>query len=170
MDEAQQADPLILNKSTFFKSFNEVGEYVVRVIVSDMKGGVSSRNIILKVGDYQSSLTSSVSGTVRSGKGYIQGARVVASPAEVIEHTISLSGNQRDWQLPTGKNNPHNFVIDGVSSPDLVFRRGEIHRFKFDVSTDGFPLSFFDHPPVSTKSPIETSSSARPRMRSSNPS
>jgi hypothetical protein len=146
VDEAQQTDPLILNKSTFFKSFNEVGEYVVRVIVSDMKGGVSSRNIILKVGDYQTSLTSSVSGTVRSGKGYIQGARIVASPAEVIEHTISLSGNQRDWQLPTGGNNPHNFVIDGVSSPDLVFRRGEIHRFKFDVSTDGFPLSFFDHP------------------------
>ena len=33
-----------------------------------------------------------------------------------------------------------------MDSPHLTLRRGEIHRFKFEASADGMPLSFFDHP------------------------
>ena len=130
----------------FFRNFNESGEYIVRVVVSDMKGGVASRTVVLKVGEYQNAKTSSITGTVRSNDGFIQGARVIISPAEVIEHTISLTGNSKDFYLPTGRSNPQRFLIDGMDSPHLTLRRGEIHRFKFEASADGMPLSFFDHP------------------------
>ena len=74
------------------------------------------------------------------------GARVIISPADVIEHTISMTGNARDWHLPTGRNSPQKFLLDGIGAPDLVLRRGEIHRFTFEPSSEGYPLSFFDHP------------------------
>ena len=146
VNEVHQTEDIALNRSFFYKSFNEAGEYVVRVVVSDMKGGIASRNIVIKAGDYQKNPTSSVSGTVRSLKGNVQGARVILSPAEVIEHTVSLTGNDKDWFLPTGRNNPNVFLIDDQAAPELIFRRGEIHRFKFAVSTDTVPLAFFDHP------------------------
>ena len=38
-------DPACLNQPSFYKSFTQPGKYVVRVVVSDMKGGISSRNL-----------------------------------------------------------------------------------------------------------------------------
>ena len=82
-----------------------------------MKGGIASRTIVLKVGEYEKAATSSISGTVRSNDGFIQGARVIISRAEVIQHTISMTGNSRDWHLPTGRNNPQKFLLDGLAAP-----------------------------------------------------
>ena len=146
VNEVHQTSEYALNRPNFFRSFNEPGEYAVRVVVSDLKGGIASRTIVLKVGEYEKAATSSISGTVRSNDGFIQGARVIISRAEVIQHTISMTGNSRDWHLPTGRNNPQKFLLDGLAAPDLVLRRGEVHRFTFEPSTEGYPLSFFDHP------------------------
>jgi hypothetical protein len=144
-NEKMETSPETLNQPTLYKSFSEAGEYVVRLVVSDMKGGISSRNVVFKVGDYEQSSHSSISGTVRSSDGFIQGARVEISPAEIIEHKISVTGNPRDLFLPTGTNNPLSYTIDGNKSPDLIFNRGEIHRFIFDAKADELPLSFFEH-------------------------
>ena len=111
-----------------------------------MKGGIASKNLVLQVGDYHSTAKSTISGIVRSGKGEIQGARVVIEPAPIVEHTVSLAGSLGGSYLPNANNEPLHYLIDGEKSPDLVFRRGEIHRFTFDSSTDGFPLSLFRHP------------------------
>ena len=99
------------------------------VLVSDMKGGVSSRNLIIKVGDYTSSSLTSVTGSVRSGQGSIQGARVVIEPAPIIKHSVSLAGNMEDSYFPDGLDDPASFMIDGKVAPELEFHRGEIHRF-----------------------------------------
>jgi hypothetical protein len=63
-----------------------------------------------------------------------------------IEHTVSLQGSERDWYLPNGNNNPLKYNIDGSDTPKLIFRKGEIHRFHFDSSTEGFPMTFFEEP------------------------
>ena len=77
IDEKMETDPSILNKSTFYKSFSKHGEYTIRVVVSDLKGGISSKNLLIRVGEAKLSSLSTVSGTVRSSDGFIQGARVV---------------------------------------------------------------------------------------------
>ena len=48
--------------------------------------------------------------------------------------------------LPNADKEPLRYLIDGVEAPDLVLRRGEHHRFYFDASTNGIPMSFFSHP------------------------
>ena len=111
-----------------------------------MKGGIASRNVIFNVGEYEKSNFSSISGSVRSNNGFVQGARVVIEKAPIIEHTVSLQGNERDWFLPNGNNNPLKYNIDGTDSPKLTFYRGEVHRFRFDSSTEGFPISFLNEP------------------------
>ena len=54
-DETMETDPEFLNKPSILKSFSRSGQFVIRVVVSDLKGGVSSRNIVLQVGDYEKS-------------------------------------------------------------------------------------------------------------------
>ena len=136
----------VLNQSSITKKFDEPGHHVVRVVVSDMRGAIASRNLVFQVGDYQMEQNSPVSGTVRSNNGYVQGARVVFSQAPVIEHNVGMSGNEKDWFLPDGENDPLTYQIDGQKAPDLVLRRGEIHRFYFDNTASNFGLSFFDQP------------------------
>ena len=75
VNEVHQTGEYALNMPNFFRNFNESGEYIVRVVVSDMKGGVASRTVVLKVGEYQNAKTSSITGTVRSNDGFIQGSR-----------------------------------------------------------------------------------------------
>ena len=145
-DEKMESDITVLNKPTIYKSFENVGTTVVRVVVSDMKGGLSSRNIVFNVGEYEKSKLSSISGSVRSKDGFVQGARVILQKAPVIEHKVTVQGNERDWYLPDGNNNPLKYNIDGMDSPKLVLRKGEIHRFHFDTSTEGFPMEFFEEP------------------------
>ena len=145
-DEKVENDITFLNKPTIYKSFENVGQSVLRVVVSDLKGGISSQNIVFNVGDYEKSKLSSISGSVRSKDGFMQGARVVVEKAPIIEHTVSLQGSERDWYLSNGNNNPLKYNIDGSDTPKLIFRKGEVHRFRFDSSTEGFPMSFFEEP------------------------
>ncbi|MFL2927326.1 MAG: immunoglobulin-like domain-containing protein [Opitutales bacterium] len=145
-DENMESDITFLNKPTIYKSFENLGRSVVRVVVTDMKGGISSQNIVFNVGDYEKSILSSISGSVRSKDGFMQGARVVVEKAPIIEHTVSLQGSERDWYLPNGNNDPLKYNIDGSDSPKLIFRKGEVHRFRFDSSTEGFPMTFFEEP------------------------
>ena len=51
--------------------------------------------------------------------------------APVIEHTVSMGGNVEDSFFTDGLNDPAYFQIDGMKAPQLVVRRGEIHRFYF---------------------------------------
>ena len=142
----QSSSLKILNQANIVKRFDEVGQHVVRVVVSDMLGAVSSRNVIFKVGEYESVAKSSVSGSVRSKNGFMQGARVAFAKAPVIEHSVKMSGNERDWFIPDGQNDPLSYQIDGQKAPDLTLRRGEVHRFRFDQAASNFGLTFFDQP------------------------
>ena len=120
-----------LNSHSIYLNFNELGSQVLRVVVSDMKGGIASRNLILKVGDGNTINQSMVSGTVRSRQNPIQGARVVLSKSPIIEHKVSLAGNLYDSFFPTADGSPGQFMINGEVAPELNFHRGEIHRFHF---------------------------------------
>jgi hypothetical protein len=42
VNEVMETSTQILNKPTFYKAFNIPGDITVRLVVSDMKGGVSS--------------------------------------------------------------------------------------------------------------------------------
>ena len=116
LNEVPETDIRVLNQPTFIKSFDKAGEYVVRVVVSDLKGGLSSKNIVIQVGDYHSTDRSIISGTVRSGKGGIQGARVVVEKAPFIEHTVSLAGSLSGTFLPNADKEPLRYLIDGVEA------------------------------------------------------
>ena len=56
INDVPESDPSVLNKPFLLKTFSSPGDVVVRVVVSDFKGGISSRNVILKVGDYQKAI------------------------------------------------------------------------------------------------------------------
>ena len=146
VNEVPETDPSVLNNPFLLKAFSASGDVVVRVVVSDFKGGISSRNIILKVGDYEKSNLSTISGTVRSGKGSLEGARISLAPASVINHSVSLTGNSAGRFLASGKGDPLAYLIDGVRAPQLNFRRGEIHRFHFDSTTEDYPMFFLENP------------------------
>jgi hypothetical protein len=120
VNEIPVTDSSFLNQPTLNKTFENVGEYVVRSVVSDMKGGIASKNMIFRVGDYYNYGKSMISGTVRSGKGVLQGARVVIEPATVIEHNVSMTGSPVGSYLPSGTNAPLRYLIDGMEAPDLV--------------------------------------------------
>ena len=71
---------------------------------------------------------------------------MVIEPATVIEHNVSMTGSPVGSYLPSGTNAPLRYMIDGMEAPDLVFRRGETHRFHFDSTTQEYPMSFLLHP------------------------
>ncbi|MDG1138612.1 MAG: DUF5011 domain-containing protein [Opitutales bacterium] len=145
-NEKIESNSVFLNKPSITKVFENPGHHIVRAVVSNLQGGVSSKNIVFTVGDYQNTNKSSISGTVRSGKQFVQGARVLVSPAKIINHEVSITGNERDWFLPTGENNPLSYVIDGIKAPNLTVRKGEVHRFNFDNTAQKYAMAFYDHP------------------------
>ena len=134
----------ILNKPSIFLTLSEVGHHVLRVVVSDMKGGIASRNLIISVGNTNLINKSTISGKVRSRQNPVQGARVVLSKAPIIEHDVSLAGNFLDSFLPSASATPGRFMIDGEVAPELNFHRGEIHRFNFDASLKYVTMSFIE--------------------------
>ena len=134
----------ILNKPSIFLTLSEVGYHVLRVVVSDMKGGIASRNLIISVGNTNLINKSTISGAVRSRQNPVQGARVVLSKAPIIEHDVSLAGNFLDSFLPSASATPGRFMIDGEVAPELNFHRGEIHRFNFDASLKYVTMSFIE--------------------------
>ena len=122
-DEMPETSPTYLNKSTISKSFSKAGEYTMRVLVSDFKGGLSSRNIVFKVGDYHKASTSSISGIVYSPNGRIQGARVEVTPSPNVEHQVDVLGNKENYFLPNGTGEGLSYRMDGMVSKDLFLRR-----------------------------------------------
>ena len=81
---------LYLNRRTISKTFTSNGQHVIRVVVSDMKGGVSSRNLIIRVGPKEETATTLVSGRVRSNKGPGSGSQSFAQESlSIVEHQLS---------------------------------------------------------------------------------
>jgi hypothetical protein len=146
LNEQALNDPVYLNQSSILLNFTKAGNQVLRVVVSDMKGGVSSRSLLIEVGDNYLTNLSSISGTVLSKQSAVQGARVILEKASVIEHNVSITGNIRDSFYSISTGNPAKFLIDGETAPELNFRRGEIHRFNFKPSADGLDMSFLEQP------------------------
>ena len=116
-------DPTCLNQPSIYKAFTQPGKYVVRVVVSDMKGGISSRNLEITVVGEESQNLSTVSGTVRSTQGNIQGARVLIEQAPLVEHTVSVVGDLKHSFFVNGKDEPLRYQIDGQTNADLFMRR-----------------------------------------------
>ncbi|MEK9772951.1 MAG: hypothetical protein VW576_05245, partial [Opitutae bacterium] len=133
-----------LNHPSIFINFNKTGHQIVRVQVSDMRGGLGSRNLVISVGNKDITNQSIVSGSVRSRQNPVQGARVVLEKSPVIEHNLSLAGDVYYSFFPSGDNEPGQFLIDGEIAPELHFYRGEIHRFLFDSSLEGVDMSFLE--------------------------
>jgi hypothetical protein len=142
LNEQPLTSSTYLNKSSIYLNFNDPGSQVLRVVVSDMRGGIASRNLVILVGGENAINQSMVSGTVRSRQNPVQGARVVLSESPIIEHKVSWAGNLYDSFFPTAESNPGQFMIDGEIAPELNFHRGEIHRFIFDSTMDGVDMSF----------------------------
>lgn len=63
-----------LNSSTASKSWNSAGQYVVQVTVSDMKGGIDTRDIVVTVGNPSNRYQ--ITGRVLHGGLPVRGARV----------------------------------------------------------------------------------------------
>ena len=144
LNEVPLVDPVYLNNNAIFLNFTKPGHEIVRVVVSDMKGGIASRTQIISVGDNSLSNNSLVSGNVVSKQNPVQGARVVLSKAPIIEHNVSLAGDIFSSFFPNGVNQPLKFLIDGKVAPELHFHRGEIHRLNFDASTKPASMSFME--------------------------
>ena len=137
-----QGSRQVLNKPGIVKKFEKPGHHVVKVKVSDMRGAISSRNLVFQVGDYQLENTSPVSGIVRSGNGYVQVQEVTFSEAQVVEHSVSMSGNERDWFLPDGGNDPLTYNIDGQKAPDLVYEGASTPFFILMIKQPTLDLLF----------------------------
>ena len=137
INEEQVSNPHYLNQPVIFQPFNQPGKQVVRVVVSDMKGGLASKTLVIQVaGETPANNNSLVSGNVRSSQGLMQGARVVVEKAPIFDHLVSQTGTLRDSFYPTGLNNPAQLTINGEVSPTLEVHRGEIHRFYFENDLD----------------------------------
>ena len=154
INEVGISDPSFLNNNSFTKKFNSLGHQVVKVVVSDLKGGIASRNISIRVGKSEDSPQSIVQGRVQSPQGAIQGAKVVISKAKVIEHSVRVTGSLEESRINSTYGNNVRYVVDSEENKQLVMHRGEIHRFVFDSSTRNYPISFFeerDHDPAQLK-------------------
>jgi hypothetical protein len=68
------------NAAAVSKSWASAGEYIVRCIVSDMKGGVTSRFVIVTIGAPGSYR---ISGSVRTSAGPLEGVRVYTSATQM---------------------------------------------------------------------------------------
>ena len=143
INEEMLQEPTCLNQPSFFKMFTQPGKYIVRVVVSNMRGGVVSQNLELIVDGEEYQNLSTVSGTVRSSQGSIQGARVLIEPAPIIEHNVSVIGDLKH-NFPNGKRN-HYATRLMEKLVDILMRRGEVHRFYFDSTTD-YPMVFQEEP------------------------
>ncbi|MDC0157457.1 LamG domain-containing protein, partial [Verrucomicrobia bacterium] len=143
-----------LNKRTIQLRYSTVGMRILKVVVSDMRGGISSQNITLRIGTPAESSQTLVSGQVLSSGRPVQGAKVLISKANVIEHTVSALGSLEESRFPSHFSNNQVFAIDGVEGKRLEVNRGEIHRLYFDYSVDKLPMAFFerpDHAPAEVK-------------------
>ncbi len=145
-DERPLIGNAYLNQPTIIKTFDSVGNHNLRAVVSDMKGGVSSQTVVLAVGEPEQAGISRIEGVVESTTGPVQGARVVLQKAPVIQHVVTVSGDLISSRIPGGQAYATKFLIDGQRAPRLEFRRGEIHRFEYEPSAEGYPITFYSAP------------------------
>ena len=146
LNEVPMNDVKYLNRRNISIKFSSSGYQVVKVIVSDMKGGIASENITVKVGDAEKSDGTLLTGRVKSETGSIQGAKVVLQKAPIITHKVRVSGDPLDTRITTAGSNNLTFIIDNVPNKQILMNRGEIHRFELEKSSAGYPLTFFDQP------------------------
>jgi 6-phosphogluconolactonase (cycloisomerase 2 family) len=146
INEVPVSDPRNLNRRDISTKFTKSGYHIVKVVVSDMMGGISSESVTIRVGDADQTSGSLLSGKVKSESGPIQGAKVVLQKAPIIEHTVRVVGSLQDSHIPSANSNSLNFVIDGIPNKQLEVHRGEVHRFIMESTSAGYPLTFFDKP------------------------
>ncbi|MBC8347289.1 MAG: LamG domain-containing protein, partial [Verrucomicrobia bacterium] len=90
----------------------------------------------LQVGRPEKLNFSAIEGRVMGKEGKpVRGLRVVAQKALPDMHQIT-------WESSEADNRVKRFHIDGKESPDLVFHRGQWHRFVLDESLEDVALSF----------------------------
>jgi uncharacterized repeat protein (TIGR02543 family) len=85
------------NSPTAGKSWTTAGDYLVRCVVSDMKGGVASKWVIVRVG---SPTTFRITGNVTDGSAPVQNVRVYATTARM--GYTDTDGNYAIVGLPAG--------------------------------------------------------------------
>ena len=96
------------NADTVSKSWSASGEYVVRCTVSDMKGGVGSKSMVVQVG---SPTTYHVTGHVTAGGSPLEGVRVAATSTRI--GTTDSDGSYVITGLPAGS-----YTVAPVSDGD----------------------------------------------------
>ena len=95
LNEVPMNDIKYLNRRNISIKFPSSGYQIVKVVVSDMMGGIASENITVKVGDAEKTDGSVLSGRVKSETGSIQGAKVVLQKAPIITHKVRVSRSPR---------------------------------------------------------------------------
>ncbi len=103
------------NGATVSKSWGSTGDYVVRCDVSDMKGGVGSRFVVVRIG---SPSTFRISGTVATPNGVVQGVRVSVS-SSIAAYTDS-DGHYTIAGLSSGNYNV-TAILDGFTFTNANF-------------------------------------------------
>ena len=135
VDDALITDLSEPNKPFFTRIFSKPGIRKVRVAVSDMKGGVGSATILIRVSEPEKHSHSRIEGRVLSGGKPVEGARVFVEKSVPIIHSVKVHGSQSDSRIPK-------YYVDDVESPDLIFYRGQTHRFLFEGAAKDHPLRF----------------------------
>ena len=109
------------NGAAASKSWSSTGEYVVRCVVSDMKGGQASDSVVVTVG---SSSTFQIVGTVTANGGPLNGVRVSVSSMKVTytdsDGTYTLAGLNAGSYTVSASLDGYSFSPFGFSNPVTV--------------------------------------------------
>ena len=71
---------------------------------------------------------------------------MVAAKAPVTTHYVNAYGSESGLFMPSGIEESLKYAINGNVDGHLVMRMGEVHRFYFEPSISGYPLTFWDEP------------------------
>ena len=132
------------NGPTASKSWSTTGEYVVRCIVSDFRGGEASDSVIVTVG---SPTTFRISGTVMNGATPVQGVRVYVSSSKMTytdsDGTYNLVGLTAGSYTVAASLYPYTFVAGFVNPVTVGPSQSNIN----------FNYTFVEPPPQITSQP-----------------
>ncbi len=135
VDDVMVTDLSQPNTPFFNRIFSKPGIRKVRVAVSDMKGGVGSATALIRVSNPEQHSQSRIEGRVLSGGKPVEGAKVFVEKSVPIIHSVTVHGSQSDSRIPK-------YYVDGQESPDLIFYKGQTHRFLFEGESKQHPLRF----------------------------
>src|SRR6185503_9627798 len=103
------------------KSWSSTGDYVVRCVVSDMKGGVGSDSVVVRVG---SPTTYQISGLILHNGSPLQGVRVAASSTRMSytdsDGTYTIAGLSAGSYTVTPVLDGYSFTAAGFLNPVTV--------------------------------------------------